>query len=153
MAAESEIVKTPITSAEIREIENIELLFFAYREFIADPDRILSKYSFGRAHHRALYFVSRDPGMTVAQLLDILNITKQSLSRVLRELVDSGHIKQVTDIDDRRKRHLFLTGKGRELILALSEIQSERIGRALSNLPEENRQLITSFLRAMIEKQ
>ena len=74
----------------------IELLFFAYRDFISDPDAILAKSNFGRAHHRVLHFVDRNPGLTVADLLDILKITKQSLARVLKELVDSGFIEQRT---------------------------------------------------------
>ena len=84
----------PVSSDEITDLETIELLFFAYRDFISDPDLMLRNLGFGRAHHRTLYFVSRNPGMTVAELLSILKITKQSLARVLRQLIDSGYILQ-----------------------------------------------------------
>ena len=88
-------------------VDLIELLFFAYRDFISDPDAILAKSDFGRAHHRVLHFVDRNPGLTVADLLDILKITKQSLARVLKELVDSGFIEQRTGLEDRRQRLLY----------------------------------------------
>ncbi|MBA3518100.1 MAG: MarR family transcriptional regulator, partial [Rhizobiales bacterium] len=90
-------------------VELIELLFFAYRDFISDPDAILARSGFGRAHHRVLHFVDRNPGLTVADLLDILKITKQSLARVLKELVDSGFVEQRTGREDRRQRLLFAT--------------------------------------------
>jgi hypothetical protein len=82
----------------------IELLFFAYRDFVGDPDEVLSKLTFGRAHHRVLHFVYRNPGMKVADLLDILNITKQSLGRVLKQLVDQGYVIQKEGAQDRRQR-------------------------------------------------
>src|SRR5258705_10131511 len=90
----------------------IELLFFAYRDFVGDPDEVLSKLAFGRAHHRVLHFVNRNPGMKVADLLDILNITKQSLGRVLKQLVDQGFVIQKEGAQDRRQRLLFVTPKG-----------------------------------------
>jgi DNA-binding MarR family transcriptional regulator len=93
----------------------IELLFFAYRDFVADADEILGGLGFGRAHHRVLHFIARDPGMTVAQLLDILRITKQSLSRVLKELLEQGYVMQKEGTEDRRQRLLFLTEKGEAL--------------------------------------
>ena len=96
-------------------VDLIELLFFAYRDFISDPDAILAKSDFGRAHHRVLHFVNRNPGLTVADLLDILKITKQSLARVLKELVDSGFIEQRTGPQDRRQRLLFATAAGQAL--------------------------------------
>src|SRR5689334_21922819 len=89
--------------------ELIELRFFAYRDFVGDPDRILAEYGFGRAHHRVLHFVDRHPGLTIAELLDILRITKQSLNRVLKELVEKGFILQRTGTADRRQRLLFCT--------------------------------------------
>jgi len=152
MSDKIEIIKTPISNADIEQLENIELLFFAYRDFIGDADRILSDYSFGRAHHRALYFVSRSPGMTVADLLDILQITKQSLARVLRELVNSGYISQTTGSTDRRKRLLYPTKQGRELVLALSSPQSRRISKALKEVAPESHGHIAKFLRAMLDK-
>src|SRR5881396_2921382 len=81
----------------------IELLFFAYRDFVSDPDHVLEKFGFGRAHHRVLHFVNRNPGMKVADLLDILRITKQSLGRVLKQLVDEGYVVQKEGENDRRQ--------------------------------------------------
>ncbi len=110
----------------------IELLFFAYRDFVSDPDEILKEFGFGRAHHRALHFVGRDPGMTVAQLLDILRITKQSLARVLKELIDKGFVFQKEGEADRRQRLLHLTDSGEELRQRLMAPQVARIKRALT---------------------
>ena len=84
----------------------IELLFFAYRDFVSDPDDVLAKFGFGRAHHRVLHFVNRHPGMKVADLLDVLKITKQSLGRVLKQLVDEGYVLQKEGENDRRQRLL-----------------------------------------------
>ncbi len=105
----------------------IELLFYAYRDFTAEPDAILADYGFGRAHHRVIYFVGRHPGMTVSQLLDILNITKQSLARVLRQLVDEGFVEQRPDVEDGRRRLLFLGNQGVELEALLTARQGRRI--------------------------
>jgi DNA-binding MarR family transcriptional regulator len=131
--------------------ELIELFFFAYRDFIGDPDRILSDYGFGRAHHRVLHFVARRPGLTIADLLDELRITKQSLNRVLKELVDKGFVEQRTGTNDRRQRLLYPTDIGADLALRLAEVQSQRISRALSggdgNKLEE---AASRFLLAMI---
>lgn len=146
-------IKKPITSDDIDELETIELLFFAYRDFISDPDRILQNLGFGRAHHRTLYFVSRNPGMTVAELLSILKITKQSLARVLRQLIDSNYILQTEGKTDRRKRLLFVTEKGKALVLALSQPQSNRIQNALKAATPEAIDHITDFLNAMIGSQ
>src|ERR1700745_2492052 len=108
----------------------IELLFFAYRDFIGDPDDVLAKFRFGRAHHRVLHFVNRNPGMKVAELLDILKITKQSLGRVLKQLVDQGYVVQKEGESDRRQRLLFVTSKGETLALKLAGLQTARIMRA-----------------------
>src|SRR5471032_2509214 len=97
----------------------IELLFFAYRDFVGDADEVLSKLGFGRAHHRVLHFVNRHPGMKVADLLDILNITKQSLGRVLKQLVDQGYVLQKEGAHDRRQRLLYVTQKGEALAMKL----------------------------------
>ena len=105
----------------------IELLFFAYRDFVGDPDEVLSKLTFGRAHHRVLHFVNRNPGMKVADLLDILNITKQSLGRVLKQLVDQGFVVQKEGAQDRRQRLLYVTPKGEALALKLAGLQTARI--------------------------
>ncbi len=132
-------------------VDLIELLFFAYRDFISDPDAILAKSNFGRAHHRVLHFVDRNPGLTVADLLDILKITKQSLARVLKELVDSGYIEQRTGIEDRRQRLLYATGAGRALSASLSAPQEARIKAALAELGPEARATVTAFLYGMID--
>jgi len=110
--------------------QGIELLFFAYRDFTAEPDAMLAKFGFGRAHHRVVYFVGRTPGMTVGELLFILRITKQSLSRVLSQLVKQGFVSQRTGAQDRRQRLLYLTDKGAELERQLSAEQRARIARA-----------------------
>jgi len=110
--------------------QGIELMFYAYRDFTAEPDAILAKYRFGRAHHRVIYFVGRHPGITVSELLAILRITKQSLSRVLGQLVRDGFITQRAGLRDRRQRLLELTDKGRELENKLSEQQRIRIAAA-----------------------
>ena len=110
--------------------QGIELLFFAYRDFTAEPDAILAQYSFGRAHHRVVHFVGRHPQMTVSELLGILRITKQSLGRVLGQLVRQGFILQQPGAQDRRQRLLELTPRGRELERQLSEPQRARIAIA-----------------------
>ena len=146
-----EVVAEPLGKGEIEQIANIELLFFAYRAFTGDPDRILARFGFGRAHHRALFFVSRRPGMTVAELIAILGITKQSLSRVLRELIQSGHIRQIAGRADRRQRRLYPTNAGRELILELSRPQSRRIADALQACGLSDDVSVSCFMRAMID--
>jgi DNA-binding MarR family transcriptional regulator len=129
----------------------IELLFFAYRDFVGDPDEVLSKLAFGRAHHRVLHFVNRNPGMKVADLLDILNITKQSLGRVLKQLVDQGYIVQKEGAQDRRQRLLFVTPKGEALSLQLAQLQTERIQRAFGELGPGAHEAARRFLTAMID--
>src|ERR1700756_658047 len=110
--------------------QGIELLFFAYRDFPAEPDTILAQYDFGRAHHRVIHFVGRHPQMTVGELLGILRITKQSLSRVLGQLVRQGFLIPRPGARDRRQRLLDLTSKGRELERRLSEPQRMRVANA-----------------------
>ena len=110
--------------------QGMELVFYAYRDFTAEPDAILAEYGFGRAHHRVIYFVGRNPGITVSELLDILQITKQSLSRVLSHLVQEEFILQRPGTQDRRKRLLELTEKGSILEKRLSQNQRDRIARA-----------------------
>lgn len=112
----------------------VELLFFAYRDFVADPDTVLEGLGFGRAHHRVLHFVARNPGMRVAQLLDILRITKQSLSRVLKELIDKGYIYQKSGEEDRRQRLLYATPQGEDLWRRLIAPQTQRFRRAVASL-------------------
>ena len=115
----------------------IEILFFAYRDFNSGPDEILSDFGFGRAHHRAIYFIGRYPNQTVSNLLGILRITKQSLSRVLRQLVREGFVSQNPGKQDRRQRLLQLTEKGRMLEERLTENQRQRMAAALSAVDDE----------------
>ena len=129
----------------------IELLFFAYRDFVGDPDEVLSKLAFGRAHHRVLHFVNRNPGMKVADLLDILNITKQSLGRVLKQLVDQGFVVQKEGAKDRRQRLLYVTPKGEALALKLASLQTTRIERAFAELGPGAHETARRFLTAMID--
>ncbi|MDH6234432.1 DNA-binding MarR family transcriptional regulator [Mesorhizobium soli] len=143
-------IKTAITSEDGVDLSIIELLFFAYRDFTSDPDQILAEYGFGRAHHRVLHFVNRMPGLTVAELLDVLQITKQSLARVLKQLIDTGHITQVQGEYDRRQRELYPTEKGRSLALALARPQSRRIRAALGSSSATEREGIERFLKAMV---
>lgn len=143
-------IKTAITVDDGIDLTIIELLFFAYRDFTSDPDQILEQYSFGRAHHRVVHFVNRMPGLTVAELLDVLKITKQSLARVLKQLIDTGHIIQVQGPKDRRQRELYPTAKGRALALALARPQSRRIDAALQSSGAESRAVVEQFLRTMV---
>jgi DNA-binding MarR family transcriptional regulator len=129
----------------------IELLFFAYRDFVGDPDEVLLKLGFGRAHHRVLHFVNRNPGMKVADLLDILNITKQSLGRVLKQLVDQGYVLQKEGEQDRRQRLLYVTPKGEALALRLATLQTQRINRAFSELGPNAHEAARRFLTSMID--
>jgi DNA-binding MarR family transcriptional regulator len=129
----------------------IELLFFAYRDFISEPDDVLAKFGFGRAHHRVLHFVNRNPGMKVAELLDILKITKQSLGRVLKQLVDQGYVVQRAGAQDRRQRLLYVTAKGEALAMKLAGLQTARIARALSELGPNAHEAARRLLGAMID--
>ena len=124
-------VKSERLDETARIIELMELLFFAYRDFISDPDEILDKYGFGRAHHRVVHFVGRHPGIRVAELLDILRITKQSLGRVLKELIDTGYVYQQEGETDRRRRLLYLTDSGCDLHRQLMAPQIERFKNAV----------------------
>ena len=129
----------------------IELLFFAYRDFVGDADNELEAFGFGRAHHRVLHFVHRYPGLKVADLLDVLRITKQSLGRVLKQLLDEGYIVQRTGNNDRRQRLLFATVKGEALVGKLAGLQTDRITRALSGIAPDGVEAVRQFLRAMID--
>ena len=126
-------LKSRVSPLFLREEElrqAMELLFYAYRDFTAEPDSILAKYGFGRAHHRVIYFVGHKPGTTVGELLRILKITKQSLSRVLGQLVREGFVTQEADPRDRRRRRLRLTEKGAELERLLTESQCRLVASA-----------------------
>jgi len=127
--------------------QGIELLFYAYRDFTSGPDAMLASYGFGRAHHRVIYFVGRHPEMTVTELLGILKITKQSLSRVLSQLIEQGFITQRAGERDRRQRLLGLTEKGVELERQLSENQRARVARAYR---EAGAQAVEGFRKVML---
>ena len=137
--------------AEVPAYDLIELFFFAYRDFVSDPDRILSEYGFGRAHHRVLHFVDRQPGLTIAELLDILRITKQSLNRVLKELIEKDFVQSLTGTTDRRQRLLHATAKGHDLALKLANLQTRRIMRALASLDPDAKAVVSRYLLAMID--
>lgn len=120
-----------LTDEQLR--KGIEAMFFAYRAFTADPDLILAEMDYGRAHHRAVHFIHRDPGLTVTSLLAVLGVTKQSLNRVLRTLIDDGLVENRVGRRDRRERQLFLTEKGTALERRLSEAQRARMRAAYRN--------------------
>jgi DNA-binding MarR family transcriptional regulator len=130
----------------------IELLFFAYRDFVGDADHVLEEFGFGRAHHRVIHFVHRYPGLKVADLLDVLRITKQSLGRVLKQLLDEGYIVQKAGAKDRRERLLFATAKGEALVAKLAGLQTDRINRALGELDPAGAETVRQFLRGMIDR-
>ena len=149
-SAAAKPIRTAITSDDGIDFAIIALFFFAYRDFTSDPDQILADYGFGRAPHHVLHFVNRMPGLTVAELLDVLKSTKQSLARVLKQLIDTGHIVQVQGPRDRRQRELYPTAKGRALALALARPQSRRIHDALQGATAADRTAIERFLKAMV---
>ncbi|MEA2898999.1 MAG: hypothetical protein QOJ84_4614 [Bradyrhizobium sp.] len=131
----------------------IELLFFAYRDFVGDADHVLEEFGFGRAHHRVVHFVHRYPGLKVADLLDVLRITKQSLGRVLKQLLDEGYIVQKAGAKDRRERLLFATAKGEALVAKLAGLQTDRITRAMGELDPAGADTVRQFLRGMIDRE
>jgi len=145
-------IMTPLSATDSPELPFIELLFFAYRDFISDPDAELLTYGFGRAHHRVIHFVNRHPGIRVADLLDILKITKQSLARVMKELVDKGWIVQMAGETDRRQRLLYATDKGAALSSRLDAMQTRRVAQALE-AAGGNQDAVARFLFAMITKE
>ena len=141
-------VEDTFSDAELR--RGIELLFFAYRDFTGDPDAVLAGRGLGRAHHRAIHFINRAPGITVAGLLDILQVTKQSLNRVLRQLIEEGLVDSLEGKTDRRQRNLYLTDAGKTLEQALSELQRKRVGDAYSAAGPEAVAGFATVLRQMI---
>jgi len=148
-------LRAPVNPLFLREDElrqGIELLFFAYRDFTAKADQRLAQFGFGRAHHRVIYFVGRHPGMTVSDLLGILHITKQSLSRVLGQLVRQGFITQRTGPVDRRQRLLDLTEKGAELERQLTEEQRNLIARAYRAAGAESVEGFRKVLLGLIDE-
>ncbi len=127
-----------------------ELLFFAYRDFTGDADEVLAEIGFGRAHHRILHFVTRRPGLRVAELLGILKITKQSLARVLRELIDKGYIVQKRGETDKRERLLYATAAGTALAAKLAFSQSERLSQAIAAAGPRGAENVAHFLSQMV---
>lgn len=138
-----------LTDEQLR--QGIEAMFFAYRGFTADPDRILEKYGLGRAHHRAIHFIHRSPGTTVNNLLSILGVTKQSLNRVLRTLMDEALVEARIGTRDKRERNLFLTTKGAALEQELSEVQRERMRAAYREAGPDAVRGFRTVLEAMMD--
>ncbi|HEY5226232.1 MAG TPA: helix-turn-helix domain-containing protein, partial [Methylovirgula sp.] len=122
-----------------------------YRDFVGDADRLLETYGFGRAHHRVLHFVTRRPGLTIAELLDILKITKQSLNRVLKELLDKGYVEAHAGMIDRRQRQLYPTATGTDLALEIAQLQSQRFRRVFSVSPTAAPHEAIAFLLSLID--
>ena len=130
----------------------IELLFFAYRDFTSGPDAVVAQFGYGRAHHRVIHFVGRNPGITVQQLLKILRITKQSLSRVLGALIRDGYIEQIKGRRDKRLRHLHLTEQGRELEAACSAPQRRLVADAFAEAGADSVHGYTAVLKALVDQ-
>lgn len=138
-----------LTDEQLR--QGIEAMFFAYRGFTADPDRILDRMAYGRAHHRAIHFINRAPGTTVNNLLAILGVTKQSLNRVLRTLTSDGLVESRVGTADKRERHLYLTEKGRDLEARLSDAQRARMRAAYRDVGPEAVSGFKKVLEAMMD--
>ena len=138
-----------LTDEQLR--QGIEAMFFAYRGFTADPDRILIDLAYGRAHHRAIHFINRAPGTTVNNLLNILGVTKQSLNRVLRTLISDGLVQSRVGRNDKRERHLFLTDDGRALEQRLSDAQRARMRAAFRDAGPEAVSGFRTVLEAMMD--
>lgn len=138
-----------LTDEQLR--QGIEAMFFAYRGFTADPDRILSDMAYGRAHHRALHFINRAPGTTVNNLLNILGVTKQSLNRVLRTLIEDGLVESRVGKADKRERHLYLTEDGQALEARLSDAQRARMRAAFRRAGPEAVAGFRTVLEAMMD--
>ena len=153
MADIKKLLNTPLILREEELRYSIELLFFAYRDFTAEADKVLAKRGLGRAHHRVLYFVAREPKISISALLTILNITKQSLSRVLSTLIDQKYITQESGKDDKRQRLLSLTEKGLALERELTAIQKNRFSKAYKAAGYEQAQGFLSVMRHMLDEE
>ena len=138
-----------LTDEQLR--QGIEAMFFAYRGFTADPDRILAGMDYGRAHHRAIHFINRAPGTTVNNLLNILGVTKQSLNRVLRRLIEDGLVESRVGTQDKRERHLHLTEEGQQLEARLSDAQRARMRAAYKDAGPEAVAGFRQVLEAMMD--
>ena len=151
--ADQSLSRSPAAGADPHLITFVELLFFAYRDFTSEADAVLAEFGLGRAHHRVLHFVNRHPGLRVADLLEILKITKQSLARVLKELVDQGWIVQKAGELDRRQRLLHATEKGAALARRLDGLQSKRVAQALARAGGASHEIVARFLFNMVTKE
>ena len=138
-----------LTDEQIR--RGIEAMYFAYRAFTSDPDLILDELGYGRAHHRALHFITRDPGLTVTSLLEVLGVTKQSLNRVLRTLIEDGLVESRIGPHDKRERHLYLTDSGAALEAKLSEAQRRHFRAAYRQAGPDAVAGFRQVLEAMME--
>lgn len=145
--ADANSVASPLFLREAELRRGVELLYFAYRDFTKGPDKLLEQYGFGRAHHRALYFIARRPGMTVSDLLKLLSITKQSLSRVLNDLQDKGYVTSEVGREDKRQRLLSVTEAGAALEREVFEIQRERMIQAYG---QAGQQAVTGFWAVLL---
>lgn len=140
-----------LTDEQVR--KGIEAMFFAYRGFTADPDRILSEKGYGRAHHRAIHFIHRSPQTTVNNLLAILGVTKQSLNRVLRTLIADGLVQSAVGANDKRERHLSLTDSGAQLEKELSTAQRDRMREAYRKAGPDAVAGFRAVLEAMMDEE
>lgn len=138
-----------LTDEQLR--QGSEAVFFAYRSFTSDPDRILDDLAYGRAHHRAIHFINRAPGTTVNNLLAILGVTKQSLNRVLRTLIEDGLVESRVGRSDKRERHLYLTPEGSELEQRLSDAQRARMRAAYRSVGPQAVSGFRQVLEAMMD--
>ncbi len=150
MPKDLDLLTQKLSPSQAEMLSFAELFFFAYRDFISEPDSILKQYGFGRAHHRVLHFVSRNPGLRVSELLDILKITKQSLARILKQLVDENFIEQRTSSQDKRARYLFATSKGLDLMKDLITPQLDRLNQAFQDSNQQDKTLLQDFFLRMI---
>ncbi|MER5171796.1 MarR family transcriptional regulator [Thioclava sp. GXIMD2076] len=140
-----------LTDEQLR--KGIEAMFFAYRAFTSDPDRILDKHGYGRAHHRALHFINRQPGLTVTALLSVLGVTKQSLNRVLRTLIEDGLVDNRVGRKDKRERHLYLTNTGLALEREISDAQRARMRAAYRQAGPQAVAGFRQVLEAMMDRE
>ena len=143
--------ETLLFLTDVQHRQGIEAMFFAYLGFTADPDRILADMAYGRAHHRAVHFIKRAPGTTVNNLLSILGVTKQSLNRVLRTLIEDGLVESRVGTQDKRERHLYLTPAGETLEQTLSDAPRARMRLAFRDAGPEAVAGFRKVLEAMMD--
>ena len=150
MPKDLDLLTQKLSPSQAEMLSFAELFFFAYRDFISEPDSILKQYGFGRAHHRVLHFVSRNPGLRVSELLDILKITKQSLARILKQLIDEGFIEQRTSCEDKRARYLYPSPQGLDLMKDLITPQLDRLSLAFQKSNQQDKAMLQDFFLQMI---